>query len=41
MGISLPAIVINLFVLVSLIASFSKSKEKSLQGLRIAINAYL
>ncbi len=41
MGISLPAIVINLFVLVSLIASFSKSKEKSLQGLRIAIKSFV
>jgi uncharacterized membrane protein YraQ (UPF0718 family) len=41
MDISLPAIVINLFVLVSLIASFSKSKEKSLQGLRIAIKLFV
>ena len=41
MGISLPAIVINLFVLVSLIVSFSKSKEKSLQGLRIAIKLFV
>jgi len=41
MGISLPVIVINLFVLVILIVSFSKSKEKTLQGLRMAIKSFV
>lgn len=41
MGINIPLIVINIFVLVSLIISFFKSKEKSLQGLRIAVKSFI
>jgi len=41
MVINIPVIVINIFVLVSLIISFFKSKEKSLQGLRIAVKSFV
>ncbi len=41
MGINIPLIVINIFVLISLIVSFFKSKEKSLQGLRIAVKSFI
>ena len=41
MNINLPIIVINIFVLVSLIVSFYKSKEKSLEGLRIALKSFV
>ena len=41
MGINLALIVANIFVLIVLIVSFSKSKEKSLQGLRIAVKSFV
>ncbi len=41
MSASLLAVVINIFVLVCLSVSFLKSKEKSLQGLRIAVKSFI
>jgi len=41
MDINIPFIVINIFVLVSLIVSFFKSKEKSLHGLRNAVKSFI
>ena len=41
MGISFPIIVVNILVLISLIISFFKSKEKSLQSLKIAVKSFV
>jgi len=41
MGANLLIVIINIFVLVSLMLSFFKSKEKSLQSLEIAIKSFV
>ena len=41
MGVNLLIVIINIFVLVSLMVSFFKSKEKSLQGLGIAVKSFV